>query len=236
MTDHREDVWGIALLTVAALGILALYADALGPVGHGARHALGAVLGVGRFFVPPAFALAGVMLVTGRPQHEPGRTGVGLVLALAAVAGLADLAGGAPKMSASSARLSGAGGWIGVAMGNPLRSGLGNWGASVVLLALCTLACVLFTGVTLRTALSATGAPAPGCGGWPSSAWTRACATATAMTRKKKKRTTSTTSSTRKKTRSTRTTATRRRSGTTSSWPPPPPSDATSSTSSVSAS
>ena len=57
-------------------------------------------------------------------------------------------------LTASSTRLSGAGGFIGAAFGNPLRSGLGDWGASVVLLALVTLALVLFTGVTLRAALT----------------------------------------------------------------------------------
>ena len=45
------------------------------------------VLGVGRFLVPPAFAAAGVMLIAGRPRHEPARAAVGLVLALASVAG-----------------------------------------------------------------------------------------------------------------------------------------------------
>jgi S-DNA-T family DNA segregation ATPase FtsK/SpoIIIE len=153
LEGHVEDVWGIGLVTVGILGALALYVNALGPVGHGARHGLGMVLGVGRFLVPPAFAAAGVMLIAGRPRHEPARAGVGLALALASVAGLADLAGGAPHLSASSTRLSGAGGFIGAAFANPLRSGLGDWGASVVLLALVTLALVLFTGVTLRAAL-----------------------------------------------------------------------------------
>ncbi len=153
LDGHVEDAWGIALVTVAILAALAVYANALGPVGHGARQGLGIVLGVGRFLVPPAFAAAGVMLVAGRPRHEPGRAGVGLVLALVSVAGLADLAGGAPRFTASSHRLAGAGGLIGAAMGNPLRSGIGDWGASVVLIALVTLALVLFTGVTLRAAL-----------------------------------------------------------------------------------
>ncbi len=148
-----EDAWGIGLLTLGILGALGIYGNALGPVGHGVRHGLGMVLGVGRFLVPPAFAAAGVMLIAGRPSHEPARAGVGLALTLASVAGLADLAGGAPHLSASSRRLSGAGGFIGAAFGNPLRSGLGDWGASVVLLALVTLALVLFTGVTLRAAL-----------------------------------------------------------------------------------
>jgi S-DNA-T family DNA segregation ATPase FtsK/SpoIIIE len=94
------------------------------------------------------------MLIAGRPRHEPARAAIGLVLTLASVAGLADLAGGAPRLTASAARLAGAGGFIGAALGNPLRSGLGDWGASVVLLALVTLALVLFTGVTVRAALS----------------------------------------------------------------------------------
>ncbi len=153
LEGHVEDAWGIALVTAGILAALAVYANALGPVGHGARQGLGIVLGVGRFLVPPAFAAAGVMLVAGLPRHEPGRAGVGLALILVSVAGLADLAGGAPRFTASSHRLAGAGGLIGAAMGNPLRSGIGDWGASVVLVALVTLALVLFTGVTLRAAM-----------------------------------------------------------------------------------
>ncbi len=154
LEGHIEDVWGIGLATIGILAALALYANALGPVGHGVRHGLGMVLGVGRFLVPPAFAAGGVMLIAGRPRHEPARAAVGLALTLASVAGLADLAGGAPRLSASPRRLAGAGGFIGAAVGNPLRSGLGDWGASVVLLALVTLALVLFTGVTVRAALA----------------------------------------------------------------------------------
>jgi S-DNA-T family DNA segregation ATPase FtsK/SpoIIIE len=156
LEGHVEDAWGIGLVTMGILGALALYVDALGPVGHGVRQGLGMVLGVGRFLVPPAFGAAGVMLIAGRPRHEPARAGVGLVLSLASVAGLADLAGGAPRFSSSSTRLAGAGGFIGAGFGNPLRSGLGDWGASVVLLAVVTLALVLFTGVTLRAALAMT--------------------------------------------------------------------------------
>ncbi len=162
LEGHAEDVWGIGLVTVGILGALALYGNALGPVGHWVHHGLGTVLGVGRFLVPLAFAAAGIMLIAGRPRHEPARACIGLGLILASVAGLADLAGGAPHFTASSTRLAGAGGVIGVAFGNPLRSGLGDWGASVVLLALVTLAFVLFTGVTIRAALAGVGRVARG--------------------------------------------------------------------------
>ncbi len=157
LEGHAEDVWGIALVTVGVLGVLALYADALGPAGNGVRAATGALLGVGRFLVPPACGVAGAMLVAGRPRHEPARTALGFVLALAAVAGLAGLAGGAPRHQRRRRRLDNAGGWIGAAMGNPLRAGLGDWGAAVVLVALATLALVLFTGVTVRDACRSVG-------------------------------------------------------------------------------
>jgi S-DNA-T family DNA segregation ATPase FtsK/SpoIIIE len=157
VAGHAEDVWGISLVTAGVLVALALYVDALGPAGRGVRDAMGIVLGVGRFLLPPAFATAGVLLLAGRSQREPARAGVGLALLLGAVSGLAAVAAGAPRISASSARLDGAGGWTGAITGNPLRAGLGGGGASVVLVALCLLSFVLLTGVTVRAAASAAG-------------------------------------------------------------------------------
>jgi S-DNA-T family DNA segregation ATPase FtsK/SpoIIIE len=153
--SHAEDVWGIVLLTAAVLGALALYGDSLGPVGEGLRHGLGSLLGVGRFVVPVGCAAAGVILVVGPFPQESARVGVGLVLTVASISGLADIAGGAPKLTASSAQLAGAGGWVGIVAGSPLRRGVGAWGASVVLIAVLVLALVLFTGVTLRRAARA---------------------------------------------------------------------------------
>jgi DNA segregation ATPase FtsK/SpoIIIE, S-DNA-T family len=153
--SHAEDVWGIVLLTAAVLGALAIYADSLGPVGDGLRHGLGSLLGVGRFVVPVGCGSAGLLLVFGPFQRETARVGVGLVLSVVAVSGLSDIAGGAPRWAASSDQLAGAGGWVGIAAGNPLRQGIGDWGASVVLIAVLILALILFTGVTLRRAATA---------------------------------------------------------------------------------
>ncbi|MHB8330525.1 MAG: hypothetical protein ACYDD6_13035, partial [Acidimicrobiales bacterium] len=128
LADHAEDVWGIALGTLGVLLAIALYVDALGPVGHVARQGFGSALGVGRFVVPPGCVFAGVMLAAGRPRHEPARAVLGMALALAAVSWLADLAGGAPRLAAPTAHLAGAGGWLGVLVGGPLRDGLAAWG------------------------------------------------------------------------------------------------------------
>ena len=155
---HVEDLWGIALVTAGILGATALYADALGPAGHGVRHGLGVLLGFGRFLVPPALAAGGVMVLAGRSWREPSKTEparavLGLALALASVGGLAEIAGGSPPLGASSlaeSRLAGAGGWLGALVARPLEHLLGGWGAAVVLVAVLALSLILFTGVSAR--------------------------------------------------------------------------------------
>jgi DNA segregation ATPase FtsK/SpoIIIE, S-DNA-T family len=164
---HVEDLWGIALVTSGVLAVLALYVGALGPAGHAVRQGLGTSLGVGRYLLPPALIAGGIVLFTGRPwvessEHEAGRTLLGVVLALAGVGGLAELAGGSPSYGATSARLSAAGGLLGAAVGRPLEKGLGSAGAVVVLLAGVALAVVLFTGVGVRDGLRALAAVVAG--------------------------------------------------------------------------
>ena len=155
LAAHAEDLWGITLVTLGILAAIALYGGALGPIGHAVRHGLGAAFGVGRFLLPLAFVAAGALLVVGRPHHEPARVVLGVALALAAVAGLADLAGGSPRLGASTSALANAGGWLGAAIGGPLKGGLAGVGATILLLAVLALALVLFTGVTLRRAAAA---------------------------------------------------------------------------------
>ncbi|HEX4245237.1 MAG TPA: DNA translocase FtsK 4TM domain-containing protein, partial [Acidimicrobiales bacterium] len=162
MAEHAADVWGVFLVTVGVLLALALYLNALGPVGHAARVGLGALVGWARFLVPLACVLVGVRLIAGRREtdegvvkREPIRAVLGVGLALLAVAGLAALAGGSPRFGATTTELSGAGGWLGALTGNPLHNGLGAFGAGVVLVAVFILATIIFTGVSVRTAAGA---------------------------------------------------------------------------------
>ena len=156
---HGADVWGVVLVTVGLLAMLALYANALGPAGHGARRVLGDLLGWGRFLVPVVVVAVGIRLISGRshdddpvPRRDPSRAVLGGGLTQLSIAGLAALAGGSPRLGASTASLSSAGGWIGAVVGNPLRAGLGGFGATTVLVAVMVVALVLFTGVSVRTA------------------------------------------------------------------------------------
>jgi S-DNA-T family DNA segregation ATPase FtsK/SpoIIIE len=162
VAEHAADVWGVLLVTVGVLSALALYLDALGPVGHGVREGLGALMGWARFLVPVACVAVGVRIIAGRRETEEGevkrepiRAVLGAGLALLAVAGLAALAGGSPRFGASTTKLSGAGGWLGALLGNPLHNGLGAFGAGVVLVAVFIVATILFTGVSVRTAAGA---------------------------------------------------------------------------------
>jgi hypothetical protein len=51
VAEHAADVWGVLLVTLGVLTALALYLNALGPVGHGVREGLGALVGWARFLV-----------------------------------------------------------------------------------------------------------------------------------------------------------------------------------------
>ena len=162
VASHATDLWGVVLVTVGVLTAVAFYGGehSLGPAGHGARVAVGDLLGWGRFLLPLVAVAMGLLLLVGyrigdeetRSTPEPARIVIGAFVGLLAVAGLAALAGGSPHLGASTALLSSAGGWIGALVGNPLRSALGGFGATVVLVALAVVAMVLFTGISIRTA------------------------------------------------------------------------------------
>ncbi len=160
VAGHATDLWGVAAVTLGILAALAFYAGSLGPAGRGARHLIGDVFGWGRFLVPLALVAVGVRLLMGRAEdrdekgvtREPARAVVGATLTLLAVTGLAALAGGSPPVRAPAGELADAGGWVGAAIGNPLGSGLGGFGAATVLVAVVVAALVLFTGVSVRTA------------------------------------------------------------------------------------
>ncbi|HEY1734112.1 MAG TPA: DNA translocase FtsK 4TM domain-containing protein, partial [Acidimicrobiales bacterium] len=81
-----------------------------------------------------------------------------MVLGLLAACGLAELAGGSPKADATNQALSDAGGWIGVAIGRPLASGVGTAGAVVILVAVAIVGIVLSTGVSLGVLVRGLGA------------------------------------------------------------------------------
>ncbi len=153
--EHAADLCAVGLITLGVLVALAAYGNALGPVGHALDSALGDLIGVVRFLVPPILVASGAAIIAVRGRPDPVRSLVGALLGLVSVAGLAELAGGRPPIDGSTHALSEAGGWLGALIGRPLSEGLGVAGAAVLFVALFVVAFLLATGISLRTALRA---------------------------------------------------------------------------------
>ncbi len=159
--DGRQaDVWGVVLIAMGLLAGLGLYLDLAGPVGEGFRVAFGAILGLARVIVPPAFVALGAGLIFGRgATSEPetreasgdrlARFTIGAVLLFIAVAGALHLGRGKPSWGDSVDSFIDAGGVVGYAIGAPLELLLSIWGASLALLTIGTIAILIVTGISL---------------------------------------------------------------------------------------
>jgi S-DNA-T family DNA segregation ATPase FtsK/SpoIIIE len=132
------------------LSALAIWAHALGPVGHTVDSWLSLAMGWARGVLPLVCAGAGVILLVERDRPDPLRTGLGSGLGLIGICGLAELANGTPPLSDSGGYRD-AGGWVGALVGHPLAAGLGTAGASVVFVALIIVAVLIATGIALAT-------------------------------------------------------------------------------------
>ncbi|MSV61417.1 MAG: hypothetical protein F2901_08585, partial [Actinobacteria bacterium] len=145
---RENEFLGIGVVVVAVLAALAIYLDVAGPLGDAIDTGLGWLVGLGRFFLPPAIALLGVTLIRRNESEHRLRVGVGSTLIVLSIFGLLHLARGAGHMTASVDALKPAGGWIGAIVGQPLRSLLSIVGAVVVLLG------VLLGGILIATGMS----------------------------------------------------------------------------------
>jgi S-DNA-T family DNA segregation ATPase FtsK/SpoIIIE len=143
-------LWAIGLFTLGVLLALALWGNALGPVGRHVNSGFALLVGWARVILPLVSAGAAAVLILERERPDPLRTSLGAALGLVGVCGLAELVQGAPKLSSSPA-VRGAGGWVGVIVGRPLHAGIGSAGASVLFVALVIVAVLIATGVSLQS-------------------------------------------------------------------------------------
>ena len=164
--NHADDVTGLLLAAAAVVCGLGIYAGGGGPVGRGLADLAGTALGWMRYLLPPALALGGASLIARKAPPEPAEgddgpntaahVGVGAVLLVLAVAGLAHVLGGSPSFSGPDDELRSAGGWLGAAVGTPLEGGLGHGGAIAFLVLMAVGGLVVFTRTTLRDAADRT--------------------------------------------------------------------------------
>ena len=153
---QADDVWGLVLIVAGLLAALGIFADLTGPAGRALRDASSAVLGWGRVLVPVALWAVGAVLVQDRPKPPPGAKrdslpvamAIGFVLLTTAGCGLLHLA----RRGRGGAGLHDAGGYLGAAVAEPLRSGLAVWGAAIVLVTFGALALLILTRTPVRVA------------------------------------------------------------------------------------
>ncbi len=128
-----DDAWGLLLVVLGVLLALGIHFGVLGPVGSAVRHGGARALGWGEDVVPTGLVVGGILLVAQRSAWGLLGTVSSVLLVTVAAAGLGDLAGGRPGLTASAARLAGAGGAVGAAVGGGMAKGIGSAGAGVVL-------------------------------------------------------------------------------------------------------
>ena len=160
LADHRIDALAIGLAVFGLLSLLAICSDVVGPVGRGIDAAAAGLLGRGKVLVPIAALAGAASAVIQRRADEDGeatpgrglRFGLGLVLVCGAAVGAFHLARGKKGHGAhvTLEPLKHAGGLVGALIGAPLRAGLGNAGAVIVLVAVGTLGVLLVVGTGLR--------------------------------------------------------------------------------------
>lgn len=153
LEGHGEGLAGYGLIVVGLLSALGIYANLVGIVGRGIDGAAGAVFGVERYLLPIALIGLGVVLVQERLRDEWGRIVIGTFLLVLTTCGLFQVAADNVRIDSSVDALSGAGGYVGAAIGQPFEAVLAALGASIVLVALTVYAVLLLLHLSIREAV-----------------------------------------------------------------------------------
>jgi S-DNA-T family DNA segregation ATPase FtsK/SpoIIIE len=149
-----RDGWGVALLILAPLAALGLYAHEAGLVGSFLELLFRGLFGVFGLLAPPALAAGGVLLLK-PPRQGNLRVVAGWFVTAFALAGLWHLAQGAPLWSAPPPELHAAAGWFGATAAVPLLNVAEVWGAVVVLVGLVAVGVMLLTATPPRAVAEA---------------------------------------------------------------------------------
>ncbi|MEN9751920.1 MAG: hypothetical protein RLZZ600_967, partial [Actinomycetota bacterium] len=147
--EERRDGVPFALVVLAIAGAVVQWFLIANPIAQTVSDwSFGGLFGVISFGLPVIMILLAVWLFRHPSSvNDNNRIGVGLVLFLLSVAGLAHLFGGQPAPSDpnSLTRLAHAGGLFGWVMAGPLASVITPWGSGAVMFALAFLSILIMT-------------------------------------------------------------------------------------------
>ncbi len=153
--DGRENEFlGIAFIAGGVIIGLASYFKLAGVLGRFIDGAVGAIAGLGRYVIPVALIGIGVALLRPGRSENRARLLIGGGVMAAAALGLLHLARDDGGLSTDLDRLKRAGGWLGAAVGAPIRALIGTVGGVVLLVALVLAGFLLVTDLTVRALYS----------------------------------------------------------------------------------
>ncbi len=148
---HRRDGAGLALLGLAVLEAVGLWAGAGGPVGARATGISLATFGRGAL-VLPVLLVAGAIVLLRKPA-DPGARGrlvVGWAALAAGVLGVVHIAAGLPVPPAGPEPMHRAGGLLGFLASSPLVAAVTSWVATPLLVLLGLFGLLVLTGTPVR--------------------------------------------------------------------------------------
>ena len=146
---QTDDVWGLVLIVVAVLVVLAFF-DLAGPMGEGFESGSRFLFGVWRFAVPVALAGIGVALIVGKPRDGARRLIAGGITTFVGTLALFHLLTGAIAFRSSVDLVTDRGGAVGSLISFPMRRVLGHWGTFVVLASTVGMGVLIMTQTSVR--------------------------------------------------------------------------------------
>jgi len=149
LARQSDDVWGVAMLVLAALVALSFFGLS-GPIGAGISGALRFLFGVWAFLVPIALATIGLSLVGVWFTEDRARLIAGVAAVFVASLALFHLMTGSIALAGNVEQVQESGGAVGALIAFPLRRTIGFWGAFLVLLAAVGLGTLVLTRATAR--------------------------------------------------------------------------------------
>ncbi len=146
LAGRGHEFGGIALVCLGVLLTFSIYINVAGPLGRFFANSLSSLIGVGRFVVPAICIATGIAFVRRAEVQHRVRLAFGWGIVWVSILGLVHILFGVNEIHADVDALSGAGGWLGWFVAEPLHSAITRVGATVVLLATILCGVLLITG------------------------------------------------------------------------------------------
>jgi DNA segregation ATPase FtsK/SpoIIIE, S-DNA-T family len=158
LAPWARDAFGIGLVVLALLSVLALWFDAAGFAGRWIEVGLRASVGSAAIVVPIIGVFWGLVLLAGAREESKVPMFIGFCLAFGGALAILSILGGNPSPSAGYEGAPGAvgvgeaGGGIGALLGWPLAHAISPLGAGIVFGGVALLGVLIFTGTPLSVA------------------------------------------------------------------------------------